>query len=137
MKTPQEQIIELLTKMSAIAGVKGVTPKLDTLNCDENEGDSVDFGGLFISPTQIELRSIVGPKLVNGWELTKQVIIHGQYTLSNGDPGYPDEVDYESVMKDTSFYTVCKKAVLMYVEQEIDNQFTADEPDDFGYGYNE
>lgn len=79
---PLEEALTTLNKFFDFAGVKAV-PRI-------NHGTEV-----------IEVEGIILFFEDGGWGVNKTVFIPGCHTLPNGDPGYPDDFDEETILDAT------------------------------------
>ena len=57
----------------------------------------------------------------NQWTIYSVTVIHGRMYLSNGDPGYPDDVDVEEVQRYPSMFPALVDVVKLAVERGIEN----------------
>lgn len=90
--TNAEQAAQMLRSQFAAAKVE--PPKI-IVNEDCYIGDGV-FGSVTVDELTL-YPSRVGGGI--GWGVDQAVVIPGCHTLSNGDPGYPDDVDVQTIFE--------------------------------------
>ena len=86
---------------------------------DEEDGFSID-DTYYINIEKRTVKSFI-PFEVDKYVVNRKVIIPGKSYMSNGDPGYPDEIDYEEIIVDRNYFKVTKAIITILLNEEIDN----------------
>jgi hypothetical protein len=111
---------ELLIKALAGTGSKDVEMKYK--NKDESDfegGDSLEVGRGWFLVYDVESNN-------HSISIFKERVIRGCHTMSNGDPGYPDETDYDCIvtfyhLDQKSKYRIVRRLLEAMFKEELDN----------------
>jgi len=76
---------------------------------------------LIVSIQDRKVNSLFGKREVPHYVVEGMVVIPGRNYLSNGDPGYPDETDYEELACDRNIFVIARTILLKLFEQDMIN----------------
>ncbi len=139
-------VSDLILKVAAAVGLPAPTIKIESDNPYAAEATpdlaavpdwQIRVNGLMISPMIVgkEYKSILGTRTIlhNGFIVERGITIPGCHTMPNGDPGYPDDFDFETVKECIHVSEAVEIVVLHNIKEQVNEYLQGHfEAEDFG-----